>query len=62
MVTTNGDRFQVARAQGMVSVQVGCTLDEAVEIMQVCADETGQTLDQVATAVVNNEVRFDGHD
>ncbi len=30
--------------------------------MKICAAETGQTLTQVATAVLNSEVRFDGHD
>ena len=32
------------------------------ELMKICAAETGQTLTQVATVVLNSEVRFDGHD
>ena len=30
--------------------------------MKICVAETGQTLTQVATVVLNSEVRFDGHD
>jgi len=49
----------VAQAQGMVSVQVPCTLDEALLILSARARSDERSVDQVASAVVAGELRFD---
>ncbi len=43
----------------MVSVQVECTMDEALALMRARARSTKQTLEFVATAVVERDLRFD---
>ena len=50
---------RVAQAQGMISVQVTCTLDEALLLLSVRARTNQQSVQQVASAVVAREVRFD---
>jgi hypothetical protein len=57
----NGEDQNIAvyQAQGMISVQVACTMDEALLLMRARAHNTGQTLDYVATAVVAGDIRFD---
>jgi hypothetical protein len=50
---------RVAQAQGMVSVQVPCTLDEALLLLNARARTGDQTVEQVATAVVAGDIRFD---
>lgn len=52
----------VDRAARMVAAQVGCTYNEARELMRVHVHETSQTLDQVAQAVINGTLRFDSYD
>lgn len=49
---------QVSQASGMVSVQADCTIDEAMILMQDRAATTGQTLDEIAAAVVDRTIRF----
>jgi AmiR/NasT family two-component response regulator len=49
----------VHQAQGMVSVQAACSLDEAIALMQATADATGKTLDDVADDVISRRLRFD---
>jgi hypothetical protein len=49
----------VYQAQGMVSVQAECTLDEALSRMKIVAAATNATLEQVADDVINRRVRFD---
>jgi hypothetical protein len=48
----------VWQAQGMISVQVPCTLDEALLLMRARAQSSGQTLEYVATAVIVGDIRF----
>ena len=50
----------VYQAQGMVSVQADCTLDEALDLMHNTARATDETLEQIAVEVVNRNARFDG--
>jgi len=63
MVTANGSRLDVGlviyHAQGMVSVQAGCSMDAALALMQNTADATDATLEEVAEEVVARRVRFD---
>jgi AmiR/NasT family two-component response regulator len=58
----NGTPFQqsaaVNQATGMVSVQAGCTLDEALALMQDRATVQGRTLDEIAGAVIDRSIRF----
>jgi len=49
----------VAQAQGMISVQVPCTLDEALLILRARARSDERSVEQIANAVVAGEVRFD---
>jgi AmiR/NasT family two-component response regulator len=59
--TTDGGGHPEARvrqAQGMVSVQLGCELDDALARMRERADETGETLDEIAADVVARLTRF----
>jgi hypothetical protein len=48
----------VRQAQDMVSIQLGCELDDALTRMYERADETGETLDDVAADVVARLTRF----
>ena len=48
----------VAQAQGMVSVQAECTLAEALVLMHDRAIVMGQTLNEIAVAVVDRTIRF----
>jgi hypothetical protein len=49
---------RVNQASGMVSVQADCTIDEAVLLMQDRAATMGQTLDEIAAAVIDCSIRF----
>ena len=49
---------RVSQASGMVSVQAGCTVAEALELMRARAQATDQTLLEVASAVVERRTRF----
>lgn len=53
------NRHRVAQAAGMVSVQAGCTPEEALAMMTTRATETGHTVEEIATAVVKRLLRFD---
>jgi hypothetical protein len=50
---------RVAQASGMVSVQAKCHFTEAIALMEARAEATGVTLEDIARAVVNRELRFD---
>jgi AmiR/NasT family two-component response regulator len=50
--------LRVAQAQGMVSAQIQCTVDEALVIMRERALVQHQTLADVADAVLKREIRF----
>jgi hypothetical protein len=62
-VTGNGSPFEysaeVHQAQGMVSVQADCTLDEALSRMKTFAAATNATLEQVADDVIKRRVRIE---
>ena len=49
----------VYQACGMVSEQACCTIDEALGRMKERATVVGQTVEQIATAVVLRKIRFD---
>ena len=49
---------RVYQAQGMVSVQVGCTVDEALARMTERADQTGMSLEAVAAAIIERRIRL----
>ena len=51
---------QVAQASGMVSVQAECTIADALVMMKERALVSQQTLRQIADAVVDRQIRFDG--
>lgn len=44
----------------MISVQVSCTLAEALLLLKARARTNDQTVGQVAVAVVAGDIRFDG--
>ena len=50
--------LRVAQAQGMISVQIDCTLDEALVIMRERALVQHQTLADVAVGVLEHRIRF----
>jgi AmiR/NasT family two-component response regulator len=49
---------RVYQAQGMVSVQADCTVDEALDKMTRKAEASGLSLEAVATAIIERRVRF----
>jgi hypothetical protein len=56
--TQNGPANTVAQASGMVSVQANCSVNHALVLMVMRAQETGATLEQIALAVVDGETSF----
>ena len=60
MMNGDGDGSErVARAQGMVSVQAECSLNNALLLMSARAASNDLTLACVATAVLDGNIRFD---
>jgi len=58
----DGDTERTARisqAQGIVSVQANCTVNEALLLILTRMKTTGLSLDQMAAAVVRHDIRFD---
>jgi hypothetical protein len=53
------ERWYVAQASGMVSVQAGCTPDDALALMTARAKKCGSKVEDMAKAVVDRRVRFD---
>ena len=49
---------QVPEAQGMVSLQVDCTGEEALALLNERAVATGLRLEEVAVAVVSHRTMF----
>jgi ANTAR domain len=63
--STNGSpkpSRQVSQAVGMISVQADCVIDQAFTMLSECAFEMNRTLDEVAVAVMEHRIRFDGTD
>ena len=48
----------VFQAQGMVSVQADCTVDEALTKMHERAQESEMSLEAVAAAIIERRIRF----
>jgi len=46
------------QASGMVSVQASCTCAEAIVLMNKRAVDTRQTLEQIASSVLDRTMRF----
>ena len=49
---------QVHQASGMVASQAACSFDDAIVLMHDRAATEGQTLDQIARAVLERSIRF----
>ena len=49
----------IAQAQGMVSVQAGCSLGDALMLMNARAHTRHQKLEEIAAAIVLGDIRFD---
>jgi AmiR/NasT family two-component response regulator len=49
---------RVYQAQGMVSVQADCTVDEALAWMTEQARESGMSVDAMAEEIIERRVRF----
>ena len=47
-----------AQASGVVSVQAGCSIDEALALIDLRAWETDRTAIEIAEAVVDHVFRF----
>jgi AmiR/NasT family two-component response regulator len=52
-------RHRVSQAQGMVSLQAHCPFGEALTMMHERAKVDGQTLLDIADAVLNRRVSFE---
>jgi hypothetical protein len=50
----------VARAAGVVVGQTGCSAPEALALMRARVVRTGHTMQEIAVAVIERRVRFDG--
>ena len=49
---------RVYQAQGIVSVQADCTVDEALDWMTEKAEESGMSLDAVAVEIIERRMRY----
>lgn len=49
---------RVYQAQGIVSVQANCTVDDALAQMTEKAGESGMSLDAIASAIIEHRLRF----
>jgi len=54
-----GRSHRVLQATGMVAVQVGCDVTEALGRLKIRANATGQTLENLALDVLDGVIRFD---
>jgi len=55
------DTSRISQAQGMVIEQVGCTVDDALVLLNERAKVTGLRLEEVAIAVVDRRTQFRHH-
>jgi len=58
MVNWEDHLYRVVQAQGMVSVQADCSLDNALVMMHERAQVQHRTLPQIADAVLARSIRF----
>jgi hypothetical protein len=49
----------VAEATGMISVQAGCDVDEALQLLIIRAEAIGASLEDAALDVIDGILRFD---
>jgi AmiR/NasT family two-component response regulator len=49
---------RLAQAQGIVSAQAGCSLDEALQIMRERAQVEHRTVTEIADAVLDRTISF----
>ena len=49
---------RLAQAQGIVSAQAGCSLDQALQIMRERAQVEHRTVNQIADAVLDRTISF----
>ena len=49
---------RVLQAQGMVSVQADCSVDDALARMTETAVESGMSLDAIASEIIEHRIRF----
>lgn len=56
---SGGHDARIAQAQGMVSAQADCPLDEALLLMRARARSADLSLSYIATAVLDGNLRFD---
>jgi hypothetical protein len=54
-----GVSHRVLQATGMVAVQAGCDVTEALGSLKIRAAATGQTLENLALDVLDGVIRFD---
>lgn len=50
---------RVSRAAGMIAMQVGCDVEQALDLIYERAEASRVTVDELATAVIDGSVRFD---
>ena len=48
----------IAQASGIVAIQAGCSVEDALDMMRERADAIGRTLDYVADAVIARKMLF----
>jgi hypothetical protein len=53
---------RVLQAQGMVSVQTGCSFGEAIVLLRERARVEGKPLERIASDVVKQRIRFDARE
>jgi AmiR/NasT family two-component response regulator len=51
----------IAQATGMVSVQAGCSTQEAWRLIGRHARSTARTVEEVAASIVHRDVRIEAH-
>ncbi len=60
---SNGSPFEhtarVSQAVGIVSVQAGCGVERALDLMRARATTARVTMDELATFVIDGSTRFD---
>ena len=52
------NKVRMSAASGMVSVQAHCSFTEATALMKARARKDGQTLEEIAIAVVDRLIHF----
>lgn len=61
LIASPGDHGAVHQAIGMISVQAGCRIDVAYDLLAARAYADGMPLERAAAAVVRGDTRFEPH-